>query len=358
MTKRHTKWRAVLLSVLLLSFCAAVPAWGENTDVGQAAGQAQQIIDQAPVTLEQFASDPFQALKDLLGDTLLPSLRREAAGYGRLLLFLLLSGGMMLFLPSPQPALELICCAGAFMLLAAPVLQLTTEFCSRIATWRSYLVSFIPVYAAVLSASGQPTGAALYGGFFLTLVTALANCLEQLAEPLLRCFLAVAAAGAISGSSEAAAVSGFLGNALQKAVKLAASAFTIILGMQRFFSASVDAAALKAGKALGSTVPVIGQTLTAAAESILAAGAVLKAGLGFAVVAVIGAEFLPFYLRTLLNLICIEGGVLMAKTLGLHACAQMLHCAAKGLETLSALAALFFSMIVVSSALMMSVGGG
>ena len=341
-----------------MPLCAAVPAWAEDTNADQAAQQAQQIIEQAPVTLEQFAADPFGTLKELAGSALLGTLRSEAAGYMRLLLFLLLGGGVLLFVSSTQPALELICCAGTFVLLAAPVLQLTAEFCSRMAGWRSYLASFISVYAAVLAASGQPTGAALYGSFFLTLVTGLAQCLEQLTEPLLRCFLAVAAAGAVSGSDEAGAVCGFLGRALQKAVLLAASAFTVILGMQHFFSASVDAAALKTGKALGSTVPVIGQTLTAAAESILAAGAVLKAGLGFAVIAVIGAEFLPLYLRTLLHLLCIEGCILLAKTLNLHSCAQLLHCVAQGVETLSALAALFFSMIVVSSALMMSFGSG
>lgn len=350
-------------AILLLMETVVPAAYALDAQSGQtdpAERQAQELIEQAPLTLEQFVSDPVGSLWEAFGDAVFAALRQEAGEYARLFTFLLLGGVLMLCIPAARdmPLLELICTAGAFLLAASPVLGLVTEFCGRVLGWKNYLLSFIPVFSAVMISGGQPTSASVYSGFFLSVMTLLAEGIDQFALPLMQCFLALSAAGALSGSEEAGTVCEFAGRAMQKAVKLAAGAFTAIMGLQRIFGASVDNAALRVGKTLGSTVPVIGQTLTAASEAILSAAAVLKAGLGFAAVAVIGAEFVPLYLRILLHLLFLHLCVLLSALFGLGGCVRLFRCMAAALETVGALAVLFFSMVIVATALMLSFGNG
>lgn len=356
---RRAFFSLLVFAALLLSAPAAFALDGQG---GQDAAerQAQELIDQAPVTLEQFVADPLGALQEMIGDTVFSALREEAGEYAHLFAFLLLGGVLMLCIPAARdmPLLELVCTAGAFLLAASPVLGLVTEFCARVTQWKNYLASFIPVFSAVMVSGGQPTSAAVYSGFFLSLITLLAQGIEQFAVPLVQCFLALSAAGVLSASGEAGTVCELLGKGLQKAVKLAAWAFTAIMGLQRVFSASVDNAALKVGKTLGNTVPVIGQTLTAASEALLSAAAVLKAGLGFAAIAVIGAEFLPLYLRILLHLLFLHLCILLAALFGFAGCARLFRCIATAIEVVGALAVLFFSMVIVATALMLSIGNG
>lgn len=354
------RWAFAILLLMETVVPAACALDAQSGQTDPAEQQVQELIEQAPLTLEQFVSDPLGALQAVLGDAVFSALRQEAGEYARLFTFLLLGGVLMLCIPAARdtPLLELICTAGAFLLAASPVLGLVTEFCGRVSGWKNYLLSFIPVFSAVMISGGQPTSAAVYSGFFLSAMTLLAEGIEQFALPLMQCFLALSAAGVLSGSEEAGTVCEFAGRAMQKAVKLAAGAFTAIMGLQRIFGASVDNAALRVGKTLGSTVPVIGQTLTAASEAILSAAAVLKAGLGFAAVAVIGVEFVPLYLRILLHLLFLHLCVLLAALFGLGGCARLFRCMAAALETVGALAVLFFSMVIVATALMLSFGNG
>lgn len=358
--QKTVRWLLAFLILLKIAVPAACALDAQSGQTSPGEQQAQELIDQAPLTLEQFVSDPFGSLQAVLGDAVFAALREEAGEYARLFTFLLLGGVLMLCIPAARdmPLLELICTAGAFLLAASPVLGLITEFCGRVTGWKNYLASFVPVFAAVMVSGGQSASAAVYSGFFLSIITLLAQGIEQLALPLMQCFLALSAAGVLSGSEEAGTVCEFVGQAMQKTVKLAAGAFTAIMSLQRLFSASVDNAALRVGKTLGSTVPVIGQTLTAASEAILSAVAVLKVGLGFAAIAVIGAEFVPLYLRILLHLLFLHLCVLLSALFGLAGCARLFRCMAAALEAVSALAVLFFSMVIVATALMLSFGNG
>lgn len=276
-----------------------------------------------------------------------------------LLLYLLLAGTLLLCIPdTPSSAvLESICAAGTFLLLSSSVLTLVKEFCTRVTEWKNWLISFAPVYAAVLAAGGKPTLAAVYNGFFLSSLQLLSYAVEQLLVPCLNCYLALSAAGIFSGLSELSAVCRIAGEGVKKAVRMASLIFTGIMGLQKTFGSAADSAALRAGQTLSSAVPVIGQVLSAASSTVLAAASVLHTGLGFAAIAVIAAEFLPFTLRLILQLLFLYLCALLCKVFGLSLCGDLLRCACIAVEVVCAIAAMFFLMIVVASALMMQLGG-
>ena len=69
-----------------------------------------------------------------------------------------------------------------------------------------------------------------------------------------------------------------------------------LLGLQRAAAFQLDRFSLRTGQLLAGSVPIIGQTLSSASESILAGIQLLKSGLGLAALSVLGAEFVPLYL--------------------------------------------------------------
>lgn len=342
----------LLAALFLVGVCLSpVPAWAEPS----LEDQADSIVEQAPITLTEFLQDPGGTLGGLLFDGIAAAWEDQADRCAKLLLYLLLAGALALAHPTTgaQPILELICAAGAFLLLQGSALDLVADFCTCVTEWKTFLISFAPVYAAVLFSGGHPTLAAAYSGGFLTVIQLLAYGIETFLLPLLTGYLAVAAAGVLSGSDEISALCRLAGSAVQKAVKAAGVLFAAIMGLQKVFGASVDSAALQAGQTLSSAIPLVGQALSTASATVLSAAAVLRSGVGFAAIAVIGVEFVPFFLRLLLQLLFLHLCVLLSKTFSLDACGELFRCTILALEVVCALAALFFSMIVVATALVM-----
>ena len=336
------------------------PAFAQELLPENLTGQVQDFLAQAPFTLEQFAADPFGTITTLLEKTLWAQLKTELLAYTKLLLFLTFSGMIFLYLPGlkGQSLLELIAGCGVFVLSAEALVRLSGQFLQNILTWRNYLAAFIPVFAGVVAATGQPTAAAVYSGFFLSCINLLARILQRFTQPVLAIFLAVGAAGAISESEEAAALGSVLGTGLRKLANLAALAFCAVMGVQRVFTTAADSASVQAGQLIAGAVPIVGQTLTAATQTLLAAGSVLRSGLGFSAIAVIGAEFLPLYLRCLTHMLCLQGTALLARMFDLTICRKVLDHLAQAAAVLGALAALFFVMVFSATALMFQFGKG
>jgi len=349
------------VALLIVLFLCPGAAYAEEPLLPQALWQqVQDFLAQAPLSLQQFAADPVGWLITLLQETLLSAFRAELHCYSRLVLFVLLAGVLALYTPGLKLSsmLELIAAAGIFLLAFEPLMALTETFMQSITGWRSYLISFIPVFSGVLTATGQPASAAVYGGFFLTCVNGLAQLLLGGVRPALAIFLAASGAAAISENDQAQNAARLVGSAIRKLINLAAVGFCGVMGMQRLFTAAADSTALQAGQLLSSTVPVVGQTLSAAAQSLLAAGSALRTGLGFSAILVIGLEFLPLYLRCLAHLFCLFAAALLAGLFELGSCKNLLNSLSQAAAVLGALAALFFWMVLSATALMFDFGKG
>ena len=77
-----------------------------------------------------------------------------------------------------------------------------------------------------------------------------------------------------------------------------ATVFGALIGLQGIFAQSADTLALKTGKfLLSSGVPVVGRAISDAMGSVLAGLKMLKGTVGFAVIAVIAASFLPLLIQ-------------------------------------------------------------
>lgn len=239
-------------------------------------------LEQSPVSWEALADEPFAVLREFLPDSLTGLLRESLTGYAEVLLFLLLAAVLSVFLArqTNHELVELLTVGGCGVLVWNDLLDLAQLFCEKIGGWQRYLMGFLPVYAGVLAMGGETAAGSAAGGGFLVALCALAQFLCAVLPPLLECYLALSVACCISSGDGLSVFCRSAGQLMTRLLSLAGKLLILLLGLQRVSALQLDRTALRAGSFLIGTVPIVGQTLSDASETIAAAFQILKSGLG------------------------------------------------------------------------------
>ncbi len=361
-------WTSLLAGLMVccgILFLPAPAVRAQAPQAGQAAGLPgaeswQPYLDESPVTLEEFAESPLEALQSFWPENLPQTLRQEIRSYADVFLFLLLAL-LVSFLTGQSEVgglLDLIAAGGCSLLVWGRMLDMAQLLCEKLESWRTFLLGFVPVYAGVLAAGGETAAAASASSFFLAALCLLAQLLCTWTRPLLQCYLALTAACCISTEAGLASACRTMGRLLRQGLSFAGKAFAALLGIQRVFTAGADRAALRAGRLLTGTVPIVGQTLSGAMEAVLAGMQLLKGGLGFAAIAVLALEFVPLYLDLLVHIALLSGCGLLCSVTGIRRCGALFLCLREAVQAMAAAAALFFGLTALGTALMLAIGGG
>ena len=141
-------------------------------------------------------------------------------------------------------------------------------------------MGFLPVYAGVLTMGGETSAGGAASGSLLVLLCVLAQVLCTFLPPLLECYLALSVASCISSETGLSAVCRSTGKLLTQGLFLAGKLLAALLGLQRLSALQLDRTTIRAGKLLVGTVPIVGQALSDASETIFSAVQMLKSGLG------------------------------------------------------------------------------
>lgn len=320
----------------------------------------QPYLDRAPQTAEEFVKNPLSALLRFFPASPFQQVKELLRQYAGVLLFLCLLT-VLLFLLEEQAdraMLEVVAAGGCGLLVWNDLMRLAQTICEKIEEWKRFLENFLPVYSGVLIAGGEYQAGAASGGFLLSGLCILAQLAATGIEPLLQIYLAVSIACCISTRKTLPEVCCTLGRLLRGAISLLGKALAVLLGLQRVIALQLDRTTLQLGQMLTSSVPVIGQTLSGAADAVLAGFQLLKSTLGIAALLTLGAEFVPLYLQLLLHLMFLSGCGVLCDIADNEKCRMLFGCLAEAVRCMAAVTALFFELIVIGVVLMSIVGGG
>lgn len=353
---------ALLLAVLLVLGSPASQAAGTTASSGQAvlpgSESWQPYLDDAPVNMQDFVQNPLEALQKILPGDLSQTLKASVGGYAQIFLFLLLVM-LVSFLIGGEKGelLDLAAAGGSAILCWTTLAALAETVCSKLENWRLYMLGFIPVYEGVLTAGGEVTAAAAAGGLFLSGLSLLTQALSSWVPPLFHCYLALSVACCISTEAALASACHSVGRLFQKGLQWSGRAFGAILGLQRIFTCQLDSASQQLGQFLTGTVPIVGQSLSDAAGTVLSGIRLLKSGLGFAAIIFLAAEFLPLYMILMVHTVFLFGCELLCSAAGIRRCAALFNCLRVAVQGLAAATALVFGIAVLGTALLFMVGG-
>lgn len=258
----------------------------------------EPYLQQSRIDLEKAASSPWETLKSFLPQSFGALVRQTASRYTSVFLFLTLTAvlGLLAGECTDGALLDLVAAGGCGVLLWGSLLEEAQKLCEQVESWRSFLLGFLPVYAGVLTMGGEGAAGSAASGALLTALCFLAQLAAAFVQPLLHCYLMLSMACCVSSEPALGVFCKGVGSALRQALGWAGKILVALLGLQRAAAFQLDRFSLRTGQLLAGSVPIIGQTLSSASESILAGIQLLKSGLGLAALSVLGAEFVPLYL--------------------------------------------------------------
>ena len=320
----------------------------------------QPYLTQSAQGAADFARDPVSALLSLLPGSPVQLLVDTLHSYADLLLFLLLLTALSFLVGDAADGtlLDLAAAGGCGVLIWGDLLTLAQSIGERMDSWRLFLTGFLPVCGAVLTAGGEGNAGAVASGFLLSVLALLAQGIALCIRPLLQSYLAISMACCIhtqTGLPEACRMSGQL---LRKSISAGGKLFALLLGVQRVITLQLDHTTSRLGQMLTGSVPVIGQALSGAADTVLAGLQLLKNSLGIAALVILGAGFVPLYLGLLFHLAVLSGCRLLCSFAGIDRCRALFDCLTEAVRCMAAVTALFFSLTMVGVALMTMMNGG
>lgn len=351
------------LLVLWTSFCLVSPAASAlSNETSALPGREywQPYLEQGHLDLKTVTSSPWKAVKSFLPQSLGSLVRQTAQKYTTVLLFLTLTAGLNLLAEECMDAalLDLVAAGGCGVLLWEGLLKNAEMLCEQMDNWRNFLLGFLPVYAGVLTMGGEAAAGGAVSGALLTALCFLAQLIAAFVQPLLSCYLRFSMACCINSEPGLAIFCKGVGGTLRQALGWAGKILIVLLGLQRVAALQLDRFSLRAGKLMAGSVPIIGQALSSAAESILAGVQMLKSGLGLAALSLLGAEFVPVYLGLMIQLALLLGCGLLCSLAGLSHCRTFFDCMAEAVRCMAAVVALFFGLTTAGVVLLFAVGGG
>ena len=241
----------------------------------------------------------------------------------------------------------LVCSAGILL----PLFSLISAVQSAIQGMATFMTSFVPIYAGILTVGGRSMTAS--GMSFLLLFAAEAvNLIASFVIiPLMGSYLAMGLVGGVMPSGGAVA----LGETIKKAstwlFSLSLTIFLGLLSIQTAVNASAESAGLRTVKfVLGSLVPVTGGALSESLTTLTSSMKLLSSSVGMYAVLVLGVMALPVVLELLLWRLTLYLSSAAAELFGIKEGANLFKCADHVLSTLVGIILFAACLFIISLA--------
>lgn len=217
----------------------------------------------------------------------------------------------------------------------------------------TFMLAFVPVFAAVTAAGGGIVTASVYRLIVLTVAQLAAQLAVSCLLPLLQIAFALAIVDALHPAISLAGLLEAIKKCVSWAMGLMMAVLVGLLTVQGIVGTAADGVATKATKfMLSSCVPVVGGAVSDAYGTVRGSIGVVRGGVGAMGIAALAALVLPPLVALLAYRFCFFGAGLAAELLD----AQPLRRLFRNLETIFSLAAgvvaCFSFMLLLSTALM------
>ncbi len=355
--------------MVLAAICFAIPANAAETDfpydLAERSGAAalydrldentQELVDQVqgsePLSLGD-GKGILQAAIEVLRRKITGPVRALAAITAVIVLFRM---GTSLGETSVEKTASLAVNLSCGLLMGVPLLDLMHATSRVVERTGAFLVAAVPVYAALLAASGNPTVSGSYSFMTLAAGNGIPLFCSAVVFPLLHVLLAMAFVTGVCDIRMEKLTNTVYGAAKWLLV-VAVSVFSGVLSLQTVLNARIDVASSKAAKILAaSAVPVIGSALGDAVSAVKNSVELVKSGVGaFGLLSAL-CLLLPAVLETTLWIAVCQVGQIIGDLFEANRAAGFLAACGNVARMLLAILVSTGVVAVVSAALVISV---
>ena len=222
-----------------------------------------------------------------------------------------------------------------------------------------FMLSYVPVYGAIVAVSGTPSAALSYQTTLLAAAELLTQGIRLVALPVLTVSLAFGCVGSVTEEFCLSSFSQTFYKAVLWAIGLFSTVFSGVLSVQQMVTAASDSLGSRALRfSLASFVPVVGGTLSEAYSTVVGCAGLLRSTVGaFGLVATV-LIILPPLLSGIGWSVCLSLGGSAAALFKLSALEKLLRCVAGAVRVLIAVLAVYALLMVVSTSVIAFMGRG
>ena len=373
MGKRIRRWTTVLLALLLLT----VPAWGAEYDYNgrmedffeeSGAGELMDkvpeetkgLLDQLELwgiggTVEGFTPKKLVgAVWNAFRSGLRAPARLLVSLVGILVLCAMLeSFGASFTSGGVETIFGVVVSVFISSIIIDPIVACVVDARAVIQDFAIFILSFIPVFAGVVSASGQPMTGTAYNLFVFWMCQVTAQLVTAVFLPLLCAYLALSLISVVCPGLKLTGFIGGIRTFVTWSLGLILTVFIGLMSVQSVVAAGGDSIASKTTKFfIGSMIPVVGGALSdlfAAAQGCIQ---LVKGTLGAFGIAVTALTFLPVLVRNGVWYLTIQLGGLVSELFGLPRITQLLKALSSTIGIILAVLLYDALLVIISTTLL------
>ena len=233
--------------------------------------------------------------------------------------------------------------------LLNPIYSVITSSVEVLKGCSYFMTAFIPIFAAILAASGKPLTSASASGVLLLAANFITYIANYAVIPLMSGHLSLSIASSVSPLLQTTNLANTIKKISLWVMGLISTLFIGILGIQTAVNSSADTLSVKTAKfIIGSTIPVAGSVLSEALTTVTASLNLLKSSVGIWAVLICGLTFLPLIIELLLWRACLWGLAFFSDIFSLSKISNLLKSVDSVLSVLVGIVLLSFAMFTIS----------
>lgn len=243
-------------------------------------------------------------------------------------------------------------------LVVTPIVACISDAADMLKAASGFLLACVPVLVGIMAAAGQPVSAASYHMVMVAAGDTVSVFSSTVLVPMMNIFLAISVVSAISPGINLGGLCTVLNKSIKWVMGLCMTLFTSLITMHSIVASAADSTTSKTAKFIVSSfVPVVGNALGEALNTVNGCVRALKSGVGaFGLLAGLFL-FLPVIAECLLwilTLILCSG---ISQVFDLKEITSLLKASTDVVSTMMAILLCCMMILVISTVVMMVIGG-
>ena len=248
-------------------------------------------------------------------------------------------------------------CVGTSVII--PITSCVAGACSVIKVSCDFMLVFIPVLAAIIAASGNPTAAVTYNTLVFSVSELISRFSLNFITPFIKIFLAFSIVSSVSPELNMNKMADLFKKAITIALGFCSTVFVGLLTVKGFLAGGADSVTVKTVKYfVGSFVPIIGNSIGEALSSIQSCLVLVKSTVGIFGIICIALMYLPVLVELILWILSLSVCAACSDVFGLKNVSSVLKAINSALVLLTVIIIFCSILLIVSTAIMLMIRNG
>lgn len=243
--------------------------------------------------------------------------------------------------------------------LVLPIIDLISDSIATITDASNFMLLYIPIMVAILTFSGQAVTGASYYSMMVLACQGVSQFSTKFISPLLNIYLGFCVSSSITDRVNLRSLCQMLSKVIKWLISFVMTVFSALMTIRGMITTAYDSVTARAVRfTMSSFIPIVGAALSESYKTIQGSINLLRTGAGVFVILAICVVFLPTVIRCLVWLLSVNLCKSIGEIIGVTTELNILSSVSSVISTVFAITVCIMSVFVISTALLITLGGG